>query len=108
MNELDILQLNDKEMIEFLNWERNQLVSWLNSKIETARKEILPIPHPLSFSLSTDEEKDMELHRIGVHNHQRESVISHCEYLLIAMQNTRTARIHQILKEKFPGNEYSI
>jgi hypothetical protein len=107
-SDLDTLQLTDKEKIAFLEKRHESIIKWLNSRIEEAKKEIIPEPHPLDFALSTEEEKENRLNEISFTNRRAGCVISQSEYTLIAIENGTKSMIARLYKEKFPSNGYEI
>lgn len=107
-SDLGTLQLTDKEKIAFLEKRHESIIKWLNNRIEEAKKEIIPEPHPLDFALSTEEEKENRLNDIYYTNRRANSIIDQYEYMLEAIENGTKSMITHLYKEKFPSNEYEI
>ena len=108
VTDLDILRLSDKEKAEFLSYERELIVKWIEREMNRAENSRKPIPHPLDFMMSTDEEKEKETRAVQEHNWHCDSVSNAYSYLLAAIEVGRKTLVNRMIKDKFPGNEYSI
>lgn len=108
MKDLDLLKLTDAEKVTFLLHERGLIIKWIEKEMKKHEDDKKPMPHPLDFSLSTQEEKEAAEEKIWQHNRHCDTVASVYSYLLTAIEVGNRSLINRKLKEKFPGNEFSI
>lgn len=108
MKDLDLLELTDKEKIEFLLAQRTAIINWIKKEEKKHEDDRKPLPHPLDFSMRTDEERDTKESEIWAHNWHCDAVVGAYSYLLTAIEVGDAQMINQRLREKFPGNDYSI
>jgi len=107
-SDLDILQLTDKEKIAFLEKRHESIIKWIERERQRAIDAIKPLPSPMDFQMSTEEEQEQTTRAIMESNWHHDSVEGAYSYLLTAIEVGDKQMIAKLYKEKFPSNEYEI